>query len=290
MAIGKSKLLIAGIIGSIGIPYVVHDSKTQALINREWKSLTGQELFVLSEKPAASRSLADEAAGAVDQVADASRDALAKIQSELDAKAAAIAKADPREFLPPSARAALQNVEQTAPPSMPAEGLPVQDFGEIFRFDVIPKWVVSRWGAVNRTLADGEFEAFRVPVVTGKSPSDLTGTLTYYFDEHDVVQRISFLGATYDEKRLVEFMTGVYQLKKEPALGPDLYGVRWGGQLRSAMVIDFEPQTKPGQTPKMLVRFELNRPRRGNYGLSSEFAALLAGAVKSSALKPKTLQ
>jgi hypothetical protein len=271
MTLAKGKLLIAGMIGAIGIPYVVHDSQTQAMINREWKSLTGQELFAADDKGDPKKVL--------EQVDESSREALSKMQSDFDAKASELAKNDPRELLPESARAALRDAS-SRPASQPPEGQPVSDFGEIFRFDVIPKWIITRWGTVNRNLAGSEFEAFRVPVVTGKQPSDLSGALTYYFDANDVVQRISFLGSTYDEKRLVEFMTNKYQLKKEPALGPDLYGVRWSGKMRSALVIDFDPNTPRGQAPKMLVRFELNRPRGGNYGLSNEFATLLSGVVK----------
>lgn len=282
MALARGKLLIAGIIGAVGVPYVIHDDKTQNLLNREWKSLTGQELFKADAKSAAgvdAKGAEGELASMLSDVEKSTRDSLAKLQSEMDAKAATLAKTDPREYLSPSARDALRD-PSVRPASAPPEGLPVTDFGEIFRFDIVPRFIISRWGTVNRSLANGEFEAFRVPVVTGQQPSDLTGSLTYYFDAHDAVQRIAFLGSTYDEKRLVEFMTSKYQLKKEPALGPDLYGVRWSGKLRSALVIDFDPNSPRGQAPKMLVRFELNRPRSGNYGLSEEFARLMSGAVK----------
>jgi hypothetical protein len=292
MAIAKGKLLIAGIVGAIGIPYVIHDSKTQSVLNREWKSLTGQELFTQSSKAGQEGSLLDEAgeqaekqySSMIDHADKSSRESLARVQQEFDAKAKQLASTDPRELLSPAARDALRDSSQRTQ-AIPPEGPAVTDFGEIFRFDIIPRWIIGRWGTVNRSVVGGEFEAFRVPVVTGKQPSDLTGSLTYYFDANDVVQRIAFLGSTYDEKRLVEFMTSKYQLKKEPALGPDLYGVRWSKKLRSAMVIDFDANIAPGQSPKMLVRFELNRPRGGNYGLSEEFAALLAGAVKSGPAK-----
>lgn len=279
MAIAKGKLLIAGIVGAIGIPYVIHDPKTQNMINREWKSLTGQELFKAESKLPLEGGVENEVSSMLNNVDKSTRDSLTRMQSEIETKAAQIAKSDPRELLSPSAREALRD-SSNRPTGNPPEGQPVHDFGEIFRFDIIPRWIVSRWGSVNRTLANSEFEAFRVPVVTGKAANDLTGSLTYYFDANDVVQRIAFLGATYDDKRLVEFMTTKYQLKKEPALGPDLYGVRWSGKLRSALVVDFDPNTSPGQPPKLLVRFELNRPRSGNYGLSDEFSALLSGMTK----------
>ncbi len=279
MAIAKGKLLIAGIVGAIGIPYVIHDPKTQNMINREWKSLTGQELLKTDAKSTLDGGAESDLNSMLNNVDQSTRESLSRVQSEFDAKAAQIAKTDPRELLTPSARDALRD-SANRPAGNPPEGQPVRDFGEVFRFDIIPRWIVGRWGSVNRTLANSEFEAFRVPVVTGKAANDLTGSLTYYFDANDVVQRISFLGATYDDKRLVEFMTTKYQLKKEPALGPDLYGVRWSGKLRSALVIDFDPNSTPGQPPKLLIRFELNRPRGGNYGLSDEFSALLTGMTK----------
>ena len=78
------------------------------------------------------------------------------------------------------------------------EGPSFQELHEVFRFDLHPKAVFARWPRVTTVLAEPALEGLRVPLVTGKDPDDLSGALTYYFDQQKVVQRITFQGYTGD--------------------------------------------------------------------------------------------
>ena len=53
---------------------------------------------------------------------------------------------------------------------------------EYLRMDITHGWVTQRFSRVTTTLADGSYDGLRVPLVTGTSPTALTGSLTYYFD------------------------------------------------------------------------------------------------------------
>ena len=104
---------------------------------------------------------------------------------------------------------------------------------------------------------------------------DIAGSLTYYFDKQPKLQRLTFHGYTGDERRLVQFVTQSYQLKKMPTLGAGLYMIQWNGQARSAMRLTHLPvvrTTTPNQ--RLDVMLEINRPRN-HYGMSPEFDALL---------------
>jgi hypothetical protein len=73
-----------------------------------------------------------------------------------------------------------------------------------------------------------------VPLVTGTRPDDIAGSLTYYFDKRQQLQRITFEGVVGDERRLVNFVTGQYKLKAEPTLGAGLYVAKWSGRPQKA--------------------------------------------------------
>ena len=53
-----------------------------------------------------------------------------------------------------------------------------------------------------------------MPLVTGNDDSDLAGSLTYYFDRHPKLRRITFLGTTANPRRLVEFLGQHYGFRQ----------------------------------------------------------------------------
>jgi hypothetical protein len=118
------------------------------------------------------------------------------------------------------------------------EGIPVQDIGDVLRFDVTPGWIMSRWSRVS-TLPSGALQGYRVPLVTGTSEHDLAGALTYYFDYRQQVQRIKFVGRTGDPARLVALVTARFQFaavrSNEP--GTFLYQIRWNNRPTSELRI-----------------------------------------------------
>jgi hypothetical protein len=94
---------------------------------------------------------------------------------------------------------------------------------EIFRFDVRPQWVTSRWSRVSTVLGDAKQLGMRVAVVSGTRPDDVAGSLTYYFDEHHELQRITFTGMTGDSRRLLAAVVTPNGLKSQPTTDAAYY-------------------------------------------------------------------
>jgi uncharacterized protein DUF6690 len=118
----------------------------------------------------------------------------------------------------------------------PAAGhAPLCDMESVFRFDLTSQWVTATWPRVTTVAGDASHSGMRVPLVTGVMPDDLVGTLTYYFDDRQRVQRITFGGNTGDPRRLVALVTSQYDLKPQPTLDAGLYQTKWNGQTISTL-------------------------------------------------------
>ena len=146
---------------------------------------------------------------------------------------------------------------------------------QVVRFDVDDRWVTQRWPRVSTILAEPNRQGLRVPLVTGTEFTDLAGSLSYYFDKHRRVRRISFEGHTGDASRLVEFATKQFGVREEPTLKAGLYLARWNAYPTSAIYIRHAPVVREAAPRRrMEVRFEINRPDAG-YSLSPEFLSLI---------------
>lgn len=157
----------------------------------------------------------------------------------------------------------------------PVEGIAFTNFLEVFRFDIQPKWVFSRWPRVTTVLADQALEGLRVPLVSGRNADDISGSLTYYFDHQKTLQRISFVGYTGDERRLARMVVESYGMKPVPSLHAGLFMLSWNGTPRSVLRLTHQPVVRSSDTNRRLeVMLEINRPR-AYYGLSREFKDLL---------------
>ena len=133
---------------------------------------------------------------------------------------------------------------------------------------------MQRWPRVT-TVAQSTLAGLRVPLVTGTQIDDLAGSLTYYFDRTDQVQRISFQGLTGDDRKLVEIITSAFGLHPEPALGGGMYVARWNATPTSALRVTYAPVVRSDRPHNRLqVLLEINRPDL-QYGLSPEFEQLL---------------
>ena len=113
------------------------------------------------------------------------------------------------------------------------------DLPEIFRWDITTAWVLAHWPRVSAGLSDVETQGYRVPLVTGTATDDLAGSLTYYFNKRQHVQRITFFGTTGDSRRLVALLATkfgfVRELNDDPSLF--LYRVRQGRKVTSELRI-----------------------------------------------------
>lgn len=156
------------------------------------------------------------------------------------------------------------------------EGVPVADFGELFRFDITPDWVTQRWSRVTTVAAENGWQGLRVPVVTGTQVDDLAGSLTYYFDSLNSLQRITFKGATGDARRLIAWTTRVAGLKREPTLAAELYTRRWSGRPTSVLALQRQPVMRSDAAHGRLeVLLELSNPKN-RAGVSPEVQEWLA--------------
>ncbi len=149
-------------------------------------------------------------------------------------------------------------------------GGPIHDLREVLRFDITPDWVTARFSRVTTVLAATELEGLRVPVVTGIGPSDLAGTLTYYFDFSGKLQRVMLHAFTGDVSRVVETMTQHYGLQAEPTLDAGVYTRRWNAKPVHFLRITRAPVVySDALHHKFTVFLELNQPNLP-YGISTD--------------------
>ena len=78
--------------------------------------------------------------------------------------------------------------------------LSVHPLEEVLRFDVTSGWVLASWPRVSADLAELDVQGYRVPLVSGTTDSDVAGSLTYYFNSKQRVERITLFGTTGDAR------------------------------------------------------------------------------------------
>lgn len=154
-------------------------------------------------------------------------------------------------------------------------GGPVADFRDVIRFDINPQWVSSHFSRVTTVLADTRLEGLRVPIVTGTDPTDVAGSLTYYFDHQHRVQRIVMQGFTGDPSRLSNLMRQFYRMNPEPTLDADVMVTRWNARITSVLKTTRAPIMYPDAARSQYTVFlELNQPGLA-YGLSDTAAEIV---------------
>jgi len=170
---------------------------------------------------------------------------------------------------------ALLSETQLRPDAPPLVGEPVAQLEEVIRFDISPEWVYNRWSRVTTNLSEIQYEGLRVPLVTGTKVGDVAGSLTYYFDAKQQVQRITLEGMTGDSTQLVQLVTQVYEFEQEDALGGSVFTTKWNGKPTGALVVKRSPIIRAeARDSQLQVMLEINRPNR-KYSLSSRMAQVL---------------
>ena len=146
---------------------------------------------------------------------------------------------------------------------------------EVLRFDISPTWVMQRFPRVSTVHSDMQLDGMRVPLITGTQPTDLAGTLTYYFDSYQRLQRVNVHAVTGDPSRFVAELQHGYKFQQQPALGASLYTVKWNGQPTSLVVTTPAPVIESSSPySRFNVFIELNQAGL-SYGLSAEANHLL---------------
>ena len=153
-------------------------------------------------------------------------------------------KADPAEAADPAADRppgeGAPAVAKSPAASQLAVGPSFSDLGQVFRWDVSSAWVLAHWPRVSAGLAEVELQGYRTPLVTGTAPDDLAGSLTYYFNRQQRLQRMTFFGTTGDARRLLALLATRFGFVRETADDPSLflYRVRDGKKVISELRIE----------------------------------------------------
>lgn len=151
----------------------------------------------------------------------------------------------------------------------------VSDFREVIRFDISPSFVTQRFDRITTVLSDVQLDGMRVAFVSGTRPTDIAGTMTYFFDIQQTVQRIQFQGTTGDPSVLSQLMVQYYRLTPENSLGGHFFTTRWNGQVTSLMLISPAPvMTADSPLSRYSIFLELNQPSH-QYSLSQEANQIL---------------
>jgi hypothetical protein len=152
-------------------------------------------------------------------------------------------------------------VVHQAGPAARLEGPQVSDLAEVIRFDISPRWVGQYWSRVSTVTSELELEGLRVPLVTGNRPDDLAGSLTYYFDKHHNLQRLTFHGTTGDERRLLTLLITSYGFQEQPSLGGGMYVTTWSGKPTSVCRVTLAPVVRAAEfNSQREIALEINRP------------------------------
>jgi hypothetical protein len=106
------------------------------------------------------------------------------------------------------------------PANSSVDDAPVLSLDEVFRFDLAPADVLSRWPRVSTDLPQLHLHGYRVPLVSGTDSMALAGSLTYYFNPSQQVQRITFRGTTGDPRALIYLLTNRYHYARRPNNDP----------------------------------------------------------------------
>jgi len=154
----------------------------------------------------------------------------------------------------------------------------VHDLREVLRFDIAPQWLPQRFSRVTTVLSNVQMDGLRVPLITGTRPTDLAGTLTYYFDASQTLRRINLHGLTGDPSQLAALMVQYYGLQPEQSLGGQLFTTRWNNRIANLLQLAPAPVIYAGADhSKYIVFLELNQAST-NFGLSQEASDMLQNA------------
>ena len=153
----------------------------------------------------------------------------------------------------------------TGPTQIPLEGSGVQRLEEVFSFDVTTPWILGHWARVSTSLAELNLKGYRVPLVTGTREADVAGSLTYYFNPQQQLQRIMFTGASGDTRELVALLVSRHGFQREITSDAGLfyYAVRESNQIISELKIRPVPIVRAGD-PRQRFEIDLvmNRPKK----------------------------
>ncbi len=157
------------------------------------------------------------------------------------------------------------------------DGGVIDRFEDVINMNITPTWITQRWARVSTNIQSGQWQGYRVPIVTGEQTDDLAGALTYYFDNQQQLQRIAFRGTTGEPQRIITMLQQKFHLTKRPTVLIGLYIKSQNRRPVSVLMITQSPHAAtPNKTySQYTIQFELNRPAIGTQ-LSEHYKQILA--------------
>lgn len=154
-----------------------------------------------------------------------------------------------------------QTPKSAAPQPRAAGEVPFIPFEQALNWRVTPAWVLGTWPRVTTTLPELDVQGYRVSLVSGTGETDVAGSLTYYFDAKQQLQRLTFQGSTGDARRLVSYLMSQHRFQRRAAEDPStfLYQVEQDGRALSELKIKAAQIVRAGAP---LSRFETSLEMR----------------------------
>ncbi|MEN6457384.1 MAG: DUF6690 family protein [Thermoguttaceae bacterium] len=104
----------------------------------------------------------------------------------------------------------------------PPDTTPTPSLSDVLTFDVTVEWVMQRWPRVSTGLTYLQLQGYRVPLVSGTTLRDVAGSLTYYFNAAQQVERITLRGTTGDPTDLVSILGSRHHFARRLTNDPGL--------------------------------------------------------------------
>ncbi|HEV7283186.1 MAG TPA: DUF6690 family protein [Pirellulaceae bacterium] len=285
MSDGKRLWIIPALASALGAPFVMFDEGTMQTVRERMAGLSSDSISVPSAdgsggyarvRLSESRPWPTDVAGQLQQRRIASTAALSGdlAGSTNPFQAQTYGGIDPSSTgsLVSSSGGPGMNAAYVTP-MRPGDG--PMPFDQIVRFDLTPDLITQNWSRVTTTQSEHFLLGMRVAVVTGPEISDLAGSMTYYFDDQDQLQRISLQGFTGDASRLIAHCEQGYKLEKQASLDAGMYVSLWNGMPTSVLHVARAPVIR-ADSPRTqyYVTLEINRPS-AHMQLSPQASALL---------------
>lgn len=164
--------------------------------------------------------------------------------------------------------------------AQPLQFMPIQDLGQVIRFDWTPEMITQRWERVSVIEEGDGLRGLRVAFVSGVNATDIHGSLTFYFDPSQVLQRIGFRGWTGDPAAIVSLAQNTYQLQPRRSSLSGCYTSSSWGRTKGILLLK-PPAVIRAELPqqRMAILLDLVNPR-GNGQVSEEAARHLQEATR----------
>ena len=165
--------------------------------------------------------------------------------------------------------------------AQPLEFLPVTNFEEIFRFNIDQNWIKRRWKRVSTSPGDAGLHGLRVALITGTNSWDLHGSLTYYLDTSQRVQRITFRGWSGDATKLTNLLTQKYGFRPQQTHWAGFYIAQKKRTPTGGLLMQ-HPTVIQTDNPvqQIAIVLEINNPA-GKSVLSRDFHSLIEGSMRT---------